>query len=130
MIKQMAIASVIALALVSGNALAAHHMNAVTKKASTASGEILTDAKGMSLYTFDKDATGTSNCNGKCAVAWPPLKAEDMAKGEGDFSVIKRQDGSKQWAYKGKPLYTWIKDTKPGDVTGDGVKDVWHLARP
>jgi predicted lipoprotein with Yx(FWY)xxD motif len=41
-----------------------------------------------------------------------------------------RDDGAKQWAYKGKPLYTWAKDTKPGDITGDGVNNVWHIAKP
>ena len=44
--------------------------------------------------------------------------------------MIAREDGSKQWAYKGKPLYTWAKDAKPGDVTGDGVNNVWHIAQP
>ena len=41
-----------------------------------------------------------------------------------------RDDGGKQWAYKGKPLYAWSKDAKPGDVTGDGVNNVWHIAAP
>ena len=130
MFKRIAIASALTMVLVSGSALAAHHLSAVAKKASSASGEILTDAKGMSLYTFDKDTTGVSNCKGKCAVNWPPLAAAADAKGEGDFSVIKRDDGSNQWTYKGKPLYTWIKDKKPGDITGEGVRGVWHLARP
>jgi predicted lipoprotein with Yx(FWY)xxD motif len=47
-----------------------------------------------------------------------------------DWSLIKRDDGSMQWAYKGKPLYLWIKDGKPGERTGDGFKGVWHIARP
>lgn len=93
-------------------------------------GGILTDAKGMSLYTFDKDAAGKSACNGPCAVNWPHLMAGASEMAHGDWSVVTRDDGSRQWAYKGKPLYTWIKDTKAGDMTGDGFKDVWHLARP
>ena len=93
-------------------------------------GKVLADEKGMTLYTFDKDEPSMSNCNGKCAEAWPPLFAPADAKAVGDFTVVTRKDGSKQWALKGMPLYTWVKDTKPGDVTGDGFKDVWHVARP
>ncbi|MGE0661043.1 MAG: hypothetical protein AB7F36_16095, partial [Reyranellaceae bacterium] len=48
----------------------------------------------------------------------------------GDWSVVTRDDGAKQWAYKGKPLYTWVKDARPGDTTGDGVNNVWHVAKP
>jgi len=89
----------------------------------------LTDAKGMTLYTFDKDAPGKSNCNGQCAVNWPPFMATGAPK-SADWTAIKRDDGSMQWAYKGKPLYGWIKDTKPGDMTGDGVGGSWHTATP
>lgn len=84
----------------------------------------------MTLYTFDKDSDGKSACNGPCAKNWPPLmaKADDIASG--DWSIITRDDGGKQWAYKGKPLYFWVKDTKAGDRTGDGVNNVWHTAKP
>ena len=44
--------------------------------------------------------------------------------------IITRDDGGKQWAYKGKPLYLWAKDAKPGDKTGDGFNNVWHVAKP
>ena len=89
------------------------------------------DAKGMTLYTFDKDAGGKSACNGPCATNWPPLKASASDKNEGGYTMITRDDGSMQWAYKGKPLYTWAKDTKPGDITGDGFNNgVWHIAQP
>jgi predicted lipoprotein with Yx(FWY)xxD motif len=90
----------------------------------------LTNSAGMTLYTFDKDSGGKSVCNDKCAVAWPPLIAAADAKASGDYSVITRDDGSKQWAYKSKPLYLWMKDQKPGDKTGDGVGSVWHTATP
>ncbi|WP_115717348.1 COG4315 family predicted lipoprotein [Gallaecimonas mangrovi] len=96
----------------------------------SAKGKVLTDAKGMTLYTFDKDKKGISNCNGKCAEKWPPLMAKAGAMAEGDYSVIKRQDGSMQWAYKGWPLYYWVKDKKPGDVSGDGKGGKWHLVHP
>lgn len=91
---------------------------------------ILTDAQGMSLYTFDKDGMGKSACNGPCAANWPPLSATPDSVADGSWSIITRDDGSRQWAFKGKPLYRWIKDQKPGDRTGDGFRDVWHLARP
>ena len=94
-------------------------------------GAMLVGPAGMSLYTFDKDTEGSgkSVCNGPCAANWPPLAAADGATGSGDFSVASRDDGSKQWAYKGRPLYYWSKDQKPGDTTGDGFNKVWRLAR-
>ena len=93
---------------------------------------VLTNPAGMTLYTFDKDAAGSgkSVCNGPCAANWPPLMAKDGDKAAGEYSVVTRDDGSKQWAYKGKPLYLWIKDQKPGDKTGDGVNNVWRVAKP
>ena len=119
-----------ALALLAGPALADHHMAKAIKTATISGGEVLTNASGMTLYTFDKDAEGVSNCAGECAAKWPPMPATAESKGEGDFTVVKREDGSFQWAHKGKPLYTWVKDAKAGDTTGDGVKGVWHVARP
>lgn len=91
---------------------------------------ILTSHSGMTLYTFDKDTGGKSACNGPCAMNWPPLMAAADAKAMGDWSVITRDDGGRQWAYKSKPLYYWVKDQKPGDRTGDGVNKVWHTATP
>jgi predicted lipoprotein with Yx(FWY)xxD motif len=96
----------------------------------TAADGVLTGKNGMTLYTFDKDAGGKSMCNGPCATNWPPLAAGTDAMASGDYSVITRDDGSKQYAYKGKPLYYWIKDMKAGDKTGDGFNNVWHAARP
>nr|WP_238446647.1 hypothetical protein [Azohydromonas australica] len=92
----------------------------------------LVGPSGMTLYTFDRDPAGgaKSACNGPCAANWPPLMAAADARDQGDWSVITRDDGAKQWAYKGKPLYYWAKDTKPGDRTGDGFNQVWHTAKP
>jgi predicted lipoprotein with Yx(FWY)xxD motif len=90
----------------------------------------LVGPNGMALYTFDRDAMGKSACTGACAANWPPLMAQADAAASGDWSVVTREDGSKQWAYKGKPVYYWSKDAKPGDRTGDGFNKVWHLARP
>ena len=89
---------------------------------------VLTDANGMTLYTFDKDTAGVTNCYDQCAINWPPLIADASATPEGDFTLVDRTDGTKMWAYKGMPLYLWVKDTQPGDTTGDGVGEVWHTA--
>lgn len=93
---------------------------------------VLVGANGMTLYTFDRDTAGSgkSACNGPCAANWPPLMADASASAAGDWSVVVRDDGRRQWAYKGKPVYYWIKDTKPGDRTGDGFNNIWRLARP
>ena len=95
-------------------------------------GGVLVGANGMTLYTFDKDAAGSgkSVCNGPCATNWPPLTAAAGDAAHGDYAVITRDDGAKQWAFKGKPLYFWVKDQKPGDKTGDGFNNVWKVAKP
>jgi predicted lipoprotein with Yx(FWY)xxD motif len=99
--------------------------------AKTVDGKLTNDA-GMTLYTFDRDmpGSGKSACNGPCATNWPPLMAKDGDRGSGNFSVITRDDGKAQWAYQGKPLYTWVKDQKPGDMTGDGFNNAWRVAKP
>ena len=102
-----------------------------TGTATTSKGEVLVNAKGMTLYTFDKDAQGKSACNGQCATNWPPLTAPAGAKASANWTIVKRDDGSQQWAYKGKPLYGWSKDSKPGDTSGDGLlQGAWHVAKP
>ncbi len=121
--KQTVIALV--LTLVASSAMADPAMVGDSKL-----GKVLTDGQGMTLYTFDKDSTGVSQCYEQCAKAWPPLQAAEGAMAAGDYSVVKREDGGMQWAYKGQPLYTWVKDSQPGDTTGDGVKGVWHVAKP
>ena len=88
---------------------------------------MMVDHKGMTVYTFDKDSGGKSMCNGDCAKNWPPMMAPAGAKADGKFTPIKRDDGMMQWAYDGKPLYTFVKDEKPGEMKGDGMKDVWHV---
>ena len=127
--KQILRPAILAGALVAASAALAQTA-APAKVADTSKGKALVDAKGMTLYTFDRDAAGKSACNGQCAQNWPPLMAAANASASGDWTVVTRDDGSKQWAYKGKPLYLWVKDTKPGEVTGDGVNNVWHVAMP
>jgi len=90
---------------------------------------VLTNNEGMTLYTFDKDAQGISNCYGGCATKWPPFIAGENAEAKEGFGLSTRQDGAKQWTYNDKPLYTWIGDSKKGDTTGDGVGGVWHTAK-
>lgn len=94
----------------------------------TKAGAMLVDAGGMTLYTYDRDKPGMSDCSGLCAVAWPPALADKGAEPHGGFTLVKRKDGSMQWAYKGHPLYGYISDSKPGDVKGDGEDGVWHAA--
>jgi len=121
-----ATAALTALALVSLAAVAA----STPAPAALANGVLATPA-GATLYTYDKDAVGSgkSACNGPCATNWPPLSAQASDAASGDFSVVTRDDGSRQWAYKGAPLYTFAKDAKPGDTTGDGKGGVWHLIK-
>ena len=90
----------------------------------------LVAANGMTLYSFDADkaSSGKSVCNGPCAGLWPPLLAAvDLPSG--DYSVVTRDDGARQLAYKGKPLYFYKADQKAGDRTGDNFKDVWHIIK-
>ena len=93
---------------------------------------LMTGPNGMTLYTFDKDAIGSgkSVCNGQCATSWPPFMAAATDQPGGDWTIVTRDDGSKQWAWSGQPLYYWAKDQKPGDMTGDGFNKVWHAVRP
>jgi len=111
--------------------LATGACSVMAQPAKTANGA-LTGPNGMTLYTFDKDTAGSgkSACNGPCATAWPPLMAADTDKPTGDYTVVVRDDGKKQWAYKGLPLYYFAKDTKAGDMTGEGVNNVWKTAHP
>lgn len=117
-----------AIALLTTTAFADDYAGGAIKSVEVAGKEMLTDANGMTLYTFDKDTAGVSNCYDDCAVNWPPLFADAAAVADGDYTLVDRTDGTKMWAYKGMPLYLWVKDTKPGDTTGDGVGGVWHTA--
>lgn len=103
--------------------------NGAIREVKTAKGDVLADAKGMTLYTFDKDKDGVSACYKDCARQWPPLLAAKDAQPSGEFTLVKRRDGTLQWAHEGMPLYLWHSDAKPGDITGDGVGGVWHVAK-
>jgi len=112
---------------IGGAALAMDHIP--VQQFDTDMGAVLTDKNNMTLYTFDKDGEGVSNCYDGCAQKWPPLFA-DADEAEGDFTTIDRKDGTKMWAFKGQPLYFWVGDSEPGDMSGDGVGGVWHVAKP
>lgn len=102
----------------------------VVKVATMGSSSMLTGSNGMTLYTESTDTNGKSMCNGACAQNWPPLTAAADAKPVGNFTIVTRDDGTLQWADKGKPLYFWKNDKQPGDMTGEGVAGRWHTAQP
>ena len=99
--------------------------------AAAAQEEVLTNGAGMTLYVFDKDVAGSgkSTCNGQCATNWPPQLAGSDRRPSA-ILIVTRDDGTKQWAYNGRPLYAWAKDQKPGDRTGDNFNNVWHVVKP
>lgn len=115
-----------------GVASADHHAVKVSEDAKL--GKHLVDAKGMTLYLFKKDSPGKSACAGPCVEKWPLYYREAVAATSGlkaeDFGTITREDGKKQTAYKGMPLYYFISDKKAGDVTGQGVGGVWYVVAP
>lgn len=96
-------------------------------------GTFLIDGEGMTLYLFTKDSPGKSVCEADCLAAWPPVVGEAQA-GEGvDASMlgtITRSDGATQASYNDWPLYYYTPDQAPGDVTGQGVNDVWWVISP
>ena len=97
----------------------------------TTKGMVFTNLKGMTLYYFDRDDSGNkSNCNDKCVEKWIPLPAVKDAQPFGDFTVIVRNDGSRMWAYRYRPLYTSDDDKAPGDINGSDPQNLWHIARP
>ncbi|QDF97961.1 hypothetical protein CJ010_16210 [Azoarcus sp. DD4] len=125
-------ASALAIGLLAFAAFPAWSADAMMPASIKVADGMLTGSNGMTLYTFDKDTAGSgkSVCNDACATNWPPLMVKEGEMASGDYSIVTRDDGKKQWAAKGKPLYFWIKDQKPGDKTGDGVNNVWHIAKP
>ncbi len=111
---------------------------AVTLKiASSALGPIIVDDKGLSIYMFTPDRPNVSVCEGQCLVAWPPIMLPkgstlaDVAIGpemrRSLLGVAMREDGSRQVTYNGWALYYWFRDTKPGDVLGQWVNNIWFV---
>jgi len=92
-------------------------------------GDILTTPDGMTVYIYDKEAEGSASCYGECAEEWPPVLAPAEAKPFGDFTLVNRIDGTRQWAYRGKPLHLYHEDRAPGDAKGDNYEGFWHAVR-
>lgn len=90
---------------------------------------VMTGAKSMSLYTFDKDKGGTPTCYADCATNWPPYLGKTGEKMSEGWTLVERKDGGMQWAYDGKPTYYFARDAKPGDTSGDGMGGVWHVLK-
>ena len=95
----------------------------------TPAGEVLTTPDGMTVYIYDKEAENSPSCYGACAEEWPPVLASAEAKPFGDFSLVKRIDGTRQWAYRGKPLHFYPEDKTPGEAKGDNYDGVWHAVK-
>jgi predicted lipoprotein with Yx(FWY)xxD motif len=93
-------------------------------------GNSLVDLKGMTLYVYDRDLQAKSTCSGQCAANWQPFVAAAEARPAGDYSIVRRDDGGRQWAYKGRPLYSCLMDRAPGDRAGDGFNNLWRTAKP
>jgi predicted lipoprotein with Yx(FWY)xxD motif len=96
---------------------------------STPAGDVLTTPDGMTVYIYDKEAEGSASCYGACADDWPPVLAPADAKPFGEFSLVKRIDGTRQWAHGGKPLHLYHEDQAPGDAKGDNHEGFWHAVR-
>jgi predicted lipoprotein with Yx(FWY)xxD motif len=123
--KHSTLFSIIALVTLLSATLAANIVLAQT----TTHGGMLSNQNGMTLYTFDKDRGGESHCYDGCAAAWPPFLVVDGAKAKGHLTVVARKGGAQQWAFDGKPLYTFAGDAKPGEAQGDGSGGVWHVIK-
>jgi predicted lipoprotein with Yx(FWY)xxD motif len=97
------------------------------------SGDVLTTAQGKTLYVFDNDVAGSgkSVCNAPCSNIFPPYLVEESAMVADPLGAVRRDDGARQWSYKGRPLYVFYADEKRGDANGDGMnRGIWHTARP
>jgi len=93
---------------------------------------VLAGSNNMTLYTYSKDvaSSGKSVCNGMCATNWPPLLVDGSPAVSGGYSIITRDDGKKQLAFNGMPLYFYAKDVKPGDKIGDGRSEgAWQIIK-
>jgi predicted lipoprotein with Yx(FWY)xxD motif len=87
---------------------------------------VLRVGASQAIYTYDLDTAGRSNCRDQCAQLFPPVSAHDVTDLVGDWKVIRRTDGSRQWTYKNRPIYTYAEDL-PGKTLADGMDGVWHV---
>jgi predicted lipoprotein with Yx(FWY)xxD motif len=99
----------------------------VFMRSQTSQGQVISTSNGMTLYTSDKDGAGKSNCYGECAQNWPPYLTSSAYKPFDKMTIISRTDGTQQWAYDGRPLYTFVQDSAPGDIKGNDFHNNWHV---
>ncbi|HEY4198967.1 MAG TPA: hypothetical protein VGM83_00245 [Devosiaceae bacterium] len=125
--RSMLLGAMAVTLLMGGSVMAKDYAGGAIKSVKMGNHEVLTNAKGQTLYTYDKDAAGVSNCTGLCAFGWPPERAAKGATAGGGFAPINARRGA-IWAFHGHPLYRYIGDHKAGDVKGDGVDGIWHAA--
>ncbi len=93
---------------------------------------VLAGNNNMTLYIYTKDVAGSgkSVCNGMCATNWPPLLVDGSSAVSAGYSIVTRDDGKKQLAFNGMPLYFYAKDTEPGDKIGDGRSEgAWQIIK-
>lgn len=95
----------------------------------TEAGGLLRDNQGKTLYVFDRDSGGKSNCVDACATAWPPFMAKDGAQAKDKLTLHARADGRMQWGFDGKPLYYFAGDAAAGEANGEGSGGVWHTLK-
>jgi predicted lipoprotein with Yx(FWY)xxD motif len=95
-------------------------------------GDYLTDTQGMTVYTFDNDEPGKSNCDSSCLSNWPPYSAPSSESADlpANIGVTQATDGTYMYTWKGMPLYYYVADQAPGDINGDGVGGIWHIITP
>ena len=96
----------------------------------TENGKVIVVDDGFTLYVSSKDGSNKSNCIDECVDSWAPYFAFKDESGDGPYTIIERDDGDRQWAYKAQPLYTFTGDERPGDMTGDGKDGIWKALRP
>jgi predicted lipoprotein with Yx(FWY)xxD motif len=104
-------------------------------KASSPIGDVLVGPNGKTLYIFDKDTGGVSNCNDQCATAWPPLLTDvapqaNTGAQQALLGTTERKDGKMQVTYKGMPLYYWFRDSAAGQWNGQSVGNAWWMVNP
>lgn len=92
-------------------------------------GGVLAGADGRTLYVAFRETAGAAGCDPSCSKLWRPYLALAGKDASGDFAVVEREDGTRQWTYDGRPLYQWIGDREAGEVTGDGVDGIWLAVR-
>ncbi len=122
------------LLIMAGMGLAMERRHSVSVLHDAEVGYYLVDGNGMSLYTLTQDLPFQSMCEGTCISKWPPFHATFLDLPENlnpeDFELIIRSDGLRQLTFRGWPLYYFYGDHAPGDMKGQGVKDVWIVANP